>query len=278
MISAPWLRFLRPARLVTSGLILAAGLLVLSVGSFRDAAAVGGAIGGVGAGALLTELIAVGDRPLAAERARAETLAFERLGATAIFARFRTAAELGAVATRCLFGTEEPLPAYRSRFSDLCEALDLSRQIQQGIPPAGHERELEGYDRYKTIRRALVDRHGETVAGVFAFVFTSGILVGGSTPPDEEDRRGMSEKVRDTLFDLPDGWLRVSVAQMLGAWEQGKCSTLDLASHLNGVTFWLENYGSQRQVVQDVEQALRRSRGDPGRWSSLSDGLGDGLW
>ena len=245
------LRHVRPLNLVLATALIVIGVIVLLVASFGHAEAVGGAVAGAGVGGLLTELMTVKERAAASVEAERLRIALDRMEAAAIFAHFRTAAELGARATQCLLGTELPSPNAAARFQELGDALDIGRVTV--IPWPAEDRETEGYVRYKEIKQALTDHHGESVAAAFAFVFAGGIVTGGSGTVDA----GLANRLRDTLVDLPDEWLKTYVDRILGQWERGDCSTDDLKLQLENIYSWLMNYGSRRPEIVEIEKNIR---------------------
>lgn len=254
------LHYLRLGSVLVAALLVVLGLATSLGDLFAHADAVGGVIAGAGGGVLLTELTSVKDRAKAAAEARSLTQALTRLQAAAVFARFRTAAELGAVATQSLMGSDSPSPDLVSRFTELCQALDLGTSFAVKLPPAGVDRELQGYDLYKQIKQALVDRHGESVSTAFAFVYVGGLITGGSGSVDPV----LAGKLRDTLFDLPEEWLKEDVNRLSHQWEEGRVTTAELAQQLNDVYFWLMNYGSRRPEILGIEcQIRRRATGRP---------------
>lgn len=248
------LGYLRPSNLLLAIILIVIGVSILVGASSVNAKTIGGLVAGAGAGALLTELMSIQERVRASLEAERQKATMDRMEVTAIFGRFRTAAEYGALATQCLFGPNLPPPDATSRFDALSEALGV-RSAASPIPLAGPDREIEGYALYKQIRQALQDRHGESVAAAFAFVYVGGIITGEGATADSK----LANRLRNTLFDMPDEWLKVYVDRILSSWERGESSTPELKAQLENVNFWLMNYGSRRPEVLETEAALRSS-------------------
>jgi hypothetical protein len=245
------LRYVRLFNLAVATTLIVIGVVILFVASFANAGAVGGVVAGTGAGALLTELTTIKERAILSAGAERLRVTLDRMEAAAIFAHFRAAAQLGAFATQCLFGSELPSPDAAARFQELGDTLDIG--FATLIPARSEDREGKGYVRYKQIKQALTDRHGESVAAAFAFVYAGGIVTGGSGTVVP----GLAERLRDTLFDLPDDWLKTYVGRILHRWEQGDMSTDELDQHLQNVYRWLQNYGSRRPEVVAIEDNIR---------------------
>jgi hypothetical protein len=138
----------------------------------------------------------------------------------------------------------------------LCDALGLSPEfalLVSALEP-GSEREADGIALYRRLRRAVADRHGDTVAGVFAFVFSTGIVTGGSGSVIPE----LAPVVEATLRDLPEEWLRTDVSRLLEKWVSGAITTDSLRVILSDVSSWLMNYGSQDPRVQEMRVRIHR--------------------
>lgn len=248
------LRHVRWINVVVAIALIVVGIITVVVAPFLNSGIVGGAIGGTGLGTLVAEFTTLRERATAAREAERQRTQLRRIEATAAFAPFRSAAEFGAVATQCLFGPAAPSSDAAERFQQLADALHLCSVDL--IPPPGPQRELEGYARFKKLKQGLIDRHGESVAGAFAFVYAGGIVTGGSGTVDPE----LAKKLRNTLAELPDQKLKAHVDRILGRWERHDISTNELRARLQDVYKLLMNYGSEQREILAIERTIRGDR------------------
>jgi hypothetical protein len=251
-------QYLRRWVVLPAFVVTLAGLAIIVVGDFSHAEALGGLLAGGGTATLVAELTVLRDRAAADAAQRRLENELVRVQMGAVFPKYRVAGELAAVVTQCAFGEEAPPPQALARFRELCDALDLGDRFAHAIPPAGPGREKQAPELYEKIRQVLIDRHSVDVAAVFAFIFMTGVVTGGTGNLHPEIYIGLSERLIETIQPFrPEPWVEIYLSVNLSRWHRRQVSTEALKDQLDDLSFYLMNYGSTDPRVLACEARMR---------------------